>query len=151
MLLGFLAFAKSQLGQKVLIVAGMLLAAFIFFNWYGNKEYEKGRAVEKLNTTEGIRKELEKEYAAREAQLKQDRQALNVDRASVVKERVVTSQMRKELEGTLVAIRAASTAQAQVTHAFISTIPGDQLDEYIRRQSAKLGPPTDQQSGPPPQ
>jgi hypothetical protein len=146
MWLGFLAFVKSQLGQKILLVLGCAVAAFIFFNWYGNNQYEKGRAVERKATTEDIRKGVEKEFKAREAALAQDRKAIEADKVRDIKARAETDKMKIELDKKLAAIQAASHAQAEVIHEVVNSIPGDELDEYIRRQSAKLGPPADQQS-----
>jgi len=144
MWLGFIAFAKSQLGQKILLVAGCVIAAFIALNWYGNRQYENGRDVQRTATTEDIRKGVEAEFKVREAALAQDRKALEADRARDIKARIETDKMKVELDKKLAAIQAASHAQAEVTHEVVNSIPGDELDEYIRRQSAKLGPPADQ-------
>lgn len=142
MWLGIIAFAKSQLGQKVLLVLGCIVAAFVALNWYGNRQYEKGKEVERTATTEVIRKGVEKEFKAREAVLAQDRKALEADRARDIEARTETDKMKVELDKKLAAIQAASHAQAEVIHEVVNSIPGDELDEYIRRQSAKLGPPT---------
>ena len=136
-------FTKNPLGQKIGIVLVCLLFAGLALRWYGNGQYYKGRNEGVKQGAEDIRKSQEAAWKERELQLENDRKALDEAGEELQKQMEAIEAIRKVQDTALAKIRATGQARQEASNAIVNSIPGDLLDDALRRKSAELGPPKD--------
>lgn len=136
-----LFFFKNPLGQKIGIVLICVILGFVALNWYGNNQFQQGKVLGVKIGDEDARKSMEATWAKREADMVLTQQKLDADRARVDKDAEQAALLRASLTSSLAQIRAAGQTRQESANAYVTSIPGDQLDAAIRAQSAKLGTP----------
>lgn len=137
----FLWFFKNPLGQKVGIILICVILGFVALNWYGNSQYQSGKAIGVKLGDEDARKSMEATWAKREADFKTSQEKLDADRARVDSDAAQVAQLRAGLSTSLSQIRTASQTRQENANAIVASVPGDMLDDAIRTKSASLGAP----------
>jgi hypothetical protein len=137
----FLWFFKNPLGQKVGIVLICVILGFVALNWYGNSQYQQGKAIGVKLGDEDARKSMEATWAKREIDLKTAQDKIIADRAKIDQDAIEVAKIRGTLSASLVQIRAASQTRQENANAIVASVPGDMLDDAIRSKSAALGAP----------
>lgn len=137
----FTWFLKNPLGQKVGIVLICLVVGFVALNWYGNREYSKGKAIGVSLGAEDMRKSMEAAWKVKEEAIAVQQKQLIAESADIQKQKAQLAGLRNEANKALVQINANAVAQMERANATVNSIPGDQLDDALRRLSAELGPP----------
>lgn len=137
-MLWLITMLKNPLIQKILIYAGIIMAALYCIRLYGNAQWSKGEAKGRQNTTQLIEK-AKKEQWLQIDELRKDNekallaeQSINADlKKQLIKDR---TEINQNLKNGLAAIQAL---QGQA-YANINSIPATQLDNALRVLSREL-------------
>jgi hypothetical protein len=131
----------NPLVRKIAIIFACVLSFLLVARWYGNREYYKGVDEGVKTGAERLLKAKEAEWNAKEASISSKAQKVATESMDLENRRGELAHLREDLNATLAKIQITGQVSNANSGATVAAIPGDQLDDAIRRQSAKLGPP----------
>jgi len=131
----------NPLFRKIAIIVVCVASVGLAIRWYGNRQYAVGKQAGIVEESKRLLEAKQQEWQAKEVEIQTRIEALAKAEKSRAAVDAELRRMRASMDESLAKIQAANQAQTGAAHEIISSIPGDLLDDSIRRKSTELGPP----------